>query len=188
MTSIWFDKTKQFITLTSKLPRWRLKSPASRLFTQSFIQTQIKENIKAPRHWPLCGEFTGNGEFPAQRANYAENVSIWWRHHDLCCSRLSTQRLLMLHGDPALLYFSLNFVLQIGFISALHMHYLTGHASNRAGKICSYVCWIFTTNDPPYMHITDLYVWRRFDRWHLNIEGYQSKWALMRLLSSYNLC
>ena len=23
----------------------------------------------------------GTGEFPAQRANYAENVSIWWRHH-----------------------------------------------------------------------------------------------------------
>ena len=22
------------------------------------------------------------GEFPAQRASYAENVSIWWRHHD----------------------------------------------------------------------------------------------------------
>ena len=58
-----------------------LKSPASRLFTQTFIQTQIKENIKAPRHWPLCGEFTGTGEFPAQRASYAVNVSIWWRHH-----------------------------------------------------------------------------------------------------------
>ena len=41
------------------MARWRLKSPASRLFTQPFIQTQIKENIKAPRHWPLCGEFTG---------------------------------------------------------------------------------------------------------------------------------
>ena len=27
---------------------------------QSFIQAQIKENIKAPRHWPLCGEFTGD--------------------------------------------------------------------------------------------------------------------------------
>ena len=51
------------------------------MFTQTFIQTQIKENIKAPRHWPLCGEFTGTGEFPAQRASYAENVSIWWRHH-----------------------------------------------------------------------------------------------------------
>ena len=57
------------------------KSPALRLLTQSFIQAQIKENIKAVRHWPLCGEFTGTGEFPAQRASYAENVSIWWRHH-----------------------------------------------------------------------------------------------------------
>ena len=25
-----------------------------------FIQAQIKENIKAPRHWPLWGEFTGD--------------------------------------------------------------------------------------------------------------------------------
>ena len=28
------------------------------VYTQRFIQAQIKENIKAPRHWPLCGEFT----------------------------------------------------------------------------------------------------------------------------------
>ena len=46
-----------------------------------FIRAQIKENIKAPRHWPLCGEFTGPGDFPAQRASNAENVSVWWRHH-----------------------------------------------------------------------------------------------------------
>ena len=51
------------------------------LFTEPFIWAQIKENIKAPRHWPLCGEFTGPGEFPAQMASNAENVSIWWRHH-----------------------------------------------------------------------------------------------------------
>ena len=68
-------------TLTSYWARLRLKSPASRLFTQPCIQAHIKENIKAPRHWPLCGEFTGTGEFPAQMASYAENVSIWWRHH-----------------------------------------------------------------------------------------------------------
>ena len=37
---------------------------------------QIKENIKVPRHWPLCGEF------PAQMASNAENVSIRWRHHE----------------------------------------------------------------------------------------------------------
>ena len=37
---------------------WRLNSPASRLFAQPFVQAQIKENIKAPRHWPLWGEPT----------------------------------------------------------------------------------------------------------------------------------
>ena len=41
-----------------------IKSPASRLFTQPFIRAQIKENIKAPRHWPLCGEFTGGRWIP----------------------------------------------------------------------------------------------------------------------------
>ena len=45
------------------------------------IQAQIKENINAARHWPWCGESTGTGEFPAQMASNAENVSIWWRHH-----------------------------------------------------------------------------------------------------------
>ena len=32
----------------------------------------------------LCaGNSPGTGEFPAQKASYAENVSIWWRHHDV---------------------------------------------------------------------------------------------------------
>ena len=50
--------------------------PASWLFTQPFIQTQITENIKAPRHWPMRREFTGPGEIPAQMASNAEKVSI----------------------------------------------------------------------------------------------------------------
>ena len=30
----------------------------------------------------ICaGNSPGTGEFPAQMASYAENVSIWWRHH-----------------------------------------------------------------------------------------------------------
>ena len=52
------------ITVTSEWARLRLKSQASPLFTQSFIRAQIKENIKAPRHWPLCGEFTGDRWIP----------------------------------------------------------------------------------------------------------------------------
>ena len=82
---IWF--LLQFDIFRDSTLHWRHNdhdgvSPASRLFTQPFIQTQIKENTKASRHWPLCGEFTGAGEFPAQMASYAETVSTWWRHHD----------------------------------------------------------------------------------------------------------
>ena len=40
-----------------------------------------QSNIKAPRHLSLCGNSPGTGEFPAQMASNAENVSIWWRHH-----------------------------------------------------------------------------------------------------------
>ena len=33
----------------------------------------------------LCvGNSPGTGEFPAQMASYAENASIWWRHHGQC--------------------------------------------------------------------------------------------------------
>ena len=35
------------------------------------------ENIKAADCWPLWGEF------PAQTASNAENISIWWRHNRL---------------------------------------------------------------------------------------------------------
>ena len=38
--------------------RWGLESLASRLFTQTFGQTQIKENIKAPR-WPVNSPHKG---------------------------------------------------------------------------------------------------------------------------------
>ena len=32
----------------------------------------------------LCaGNSPGTGEFPAQMASYAENVSVWWRHNDI---------------------------------------------------------------------------------------------------------
>ena len=70
-------RIQKHITVTSQWAQWGLKSPASRLFTLQFIQVQIKENIEVPRHWPL------RGWIPAQMASNAENISIWWRHHDL---------------------------------------------------------------------------------------------------------
>ena len=41
-----------------------------------------KKKKKTPRHWPLCGEFTGDRGIPGTKASNAENVSIWWRHHE----------------------------------------------------------------------------------------------------------
>ena len=36
----------------------------------------------------LCvGNSPVTGEFPAQRASNAENVSIWWRHHGICLTK-----------------------------------------------------------------------------------------------------
>ena len=40
------------------------------------------KKISKPRVTGLCARNSpGTGEFPAQMASYAENVSIWWRHH-----------------------------------------------------------------------------------------------------------
>ena len=65
---------------------------ASQIISVSIVcsTVEIKENIKAPRHWPLCGEFTGTGEFLVQMASNAENVSIWWRHHAKASACLHT--------------------------------------------------------------------------------------------------
>ena len=62
--------------------RYRQNHCYTFLASQAFMHALTKENIKAPRHWPLWGEFTGTGEFPAQKASNAENVSIWWRHRE----------------------------------------------------------------------------------------------------------
>ena len=47
----------------------------SRLFGR-----RSKKTVKL-RVTGLAGNSPGTGEFPAQMASYAENVSMWWRHH-----------------------------------------------------------------------------------------------------------
>ena len=41
-----------------------IASHVTSLTTVYSIQTYIKENIKAPRHWPLCGDFNGDRWIP----------------------------------------------------------------------------------------------------------------------------
>ena len=55
----------------------RLKSPASRLFTQPCVQAQIKENTKAPRHWTLGGEFTGDRWIPRTKGQKRRKWFHW---------------------------------------------------------------------------------------------------------------
>ena len=61
---LWYSPESSFAASVPSSLQWRLKSPASALFTRPFIQAQIKESIKAPRQWPLCGEFTGDRRIP----------------------------------------------------------------------------------------------------------------------------
>ena len=55
---------------------------ASRFFTQALIQAHIKEKKSKLRVTGPCeGNSPVTGEFPAQGASNAENVSIWWLNH-----------------------------------------------------------------------------------------------------------
>ena len=58
----------------------------STVYFSTVFKAQIKETSKF-RVTGLCaGISPGTGEFPAQMASNAENVSIWWRHH-VCLQR-----------------------------------------------------------------------------------------------------
>ena len=51
------------------------------LFTYWFIQAQIRENIKAPPHWSLCGEFTSDRwMFPFDDVTMNSGLYTAWSH------------------------------------------------------------------------------------------------------------
>ena len=82
-----------FITVTSEWAWWRLKSPASRLFTEQVIQVEIKENIKVPRHWPFV---RGSHKWPVTRKMFPFDdviMEICWQTNPLC--GLNSLQLLM---------------------------------------------------------------------------------------------
>ena len=61
-------------TVASQITSW--------LFTQPFIQVTIKEKTKLRVTGFCVWNSPVTGEFPAQRASNAENISVWWRHHE----------------------------------------------------------------------------------------------------------
>ena len=52
------------------------------MFTQPFFSVAHQRKHPSTASPGLCaGNSPVTGEFPAQRASNAENISIWWRHH-----------------------------------------------------------------------------------------------------------
>ena len=54
---------------------------ASRLFAQPFFFRCRSKKTSKLRVTGLCEGNPVTGGFPSQRTSYAENASIWWRHH-----------------------------------------------------------------------------------------------------------
>ena len=89
-----------------------------------FVRAQIKENIKAPRHWPLQGKFTGDRRIPLTKASNVENVSSYYKG--------------ALHGFLTLLfgrYILLNDVANQRDFSGDTVEILTNKPRNKACKI-----------------------------------------------------
>ena len=135
---------------------WRLKSPASRLFTQPFIQAQSKKTSKLRVTGLWGGNSPVTGEFPTQCARNAENVSITWHQHEKMYlpilgmqRRLDTRESCIGHTIPKpLLHANFNVIL-----------YLLWRASYRLVSI-----WVHDYNVLVYNHYFSLtlILWTRY--------------------------
>ena len=65
----------------------RMGAIASQLTSLTIVYSTVYSDADQRKHQSSAslafvrGIHRGTGEFPAQMASYAENVSIWWRHH-----------------------------------------------------------------------------------------------------------
>ena len=67
-----------------------MRAMASQITSLTINYSTIHSGADQRKHLSSVSlAFVGNspvtGEFPAQMASNAENVSIWWRHHDMTC-------------------------------------------------------------------------------------------------------
>ena len=63
-----------------------MNAMASQITSLTIVYSSVYSGAKKTSKLRVTGFCEGNspltGEFPAQRGRNAENVSIWWRHHD----------------------------------------------------------------------------------------------------------
>ena len=63
-----------------------MRALASQITSLTIVYSTVYSGSDQRKHQSsvagVCaGNSPGTGEFPTQRASYAENFSIWWRHH-----------------------------------------------------------------------------------------------------------
>ena len=103
-------------------PMWHysdviMRAVASQITDESIVCSTVrsgadKKHIKAPRHCSLW--------FPPQRVSNAENVSIWWRHHEETIGhRFSSHSAIHMIQRCGRLMFSLLFELSCWTISPI---------------------------------------------------------------------
>ena len=162
-----------YITMASYWARWYLKSLASRLFSvYSTVYSDADQRKCQSRG--VTGFCAGNspvtGEFPRQMASYAENVSIWWRHHEQCGTQFKPwgrqERALLATEKMNLPHLRLFFLtkqlihlmwsrLSIKAIAnyscipkCIHVYWEVSQ-SNSNGKLHDVVCWKCTSKNLP---------------------------------------
>ena len=72
------------ITMTSLWARWCLKAQPHDCLLNRWFRHRSKKTSKLHITGLCEGNSPVTSEFPAQRASNVGNVSIWWRHHDVC--------------------------------------------------------------------------------------------------------
>ena len=87
----------------------------------------------------LCGEFTGIGEFPAQMASDAVDVSIWWRH--LALSKYIPQKI------KACTYLSIHVLIS-------NKLYQLRRSVVFAWVLTSFYLWLFQRGDTQHVDLT----------------------------------
>ena len=84
-----FDKSRWYFRLFD-IKTWHvhyndviMSAIASQITSLTFFCSSVYSGTDQRKHQSSASLAFVTGEFPAQRANNAENVSVWWRHHDI---------------------------------------------------------------------------------------------------------
>ena len=155
--------------------RWRFKSLPLRLFTQPFVQAQIKENTKAPRHWPLWGKFIGDRWIPHIKGQKrgkcfhlmtAKCHAMAWRTHAVVYN--STNHSTQQHITLQLLCFQILATLHKWFthlISQANLLFcvLLWIHNKKASKYSQYLCCEVRSGGGVFHPCWVIHMCRRFD-------------------------